>query len=147
MIRMTGPRRFVIAVIDDDYRVLQSLEELLASGSYGVCLFSSAVEFLNTNAAGKVDCLISDIAMPAMTGWQLLQTAETEFPDLPVILITGQDERPAPDLCNLSGLRYLFRKPFSGRELLAALDVILPSGSHCFESLRMSFGEFVTPGE
>ena len=57
-----------VAVIDDDQRVLESLENLLESAGYTVRLFTSAQAFLKDEAFAKVDCVISDIGMPAIDG-------------------------------------------------------------------------------
>jgi DNA-binding response OmpR family regulator len=120
--------QFVVGVVDDDPRILESFEELLASGGYKVLLFASAKAFLDADGFRKVDCLISDIGMPAMNGWELLQIARAGYSDLPLILITARDEEYATDSLVEKGVRYLFRKPFNGRELLAALDTILRQG-------------------
>jgi DNA-binding response OmpR family regulator len=116
---------FLIGVVDDDPRVLESFEELLASGGYNVLLFPSAEAFIAANGFQKVDCVISDIGMPAMSGWELLEMARTQRPDLPVILITARDDEHPRTSVEGKGARYLFRKPFDGRELLAALAAIL----------------------
>ncbi len=114
--------------MDDETRILDSLEELLASAGYSALLFSSAGAFLAANGFQQVDCLISDIGMPAMTGWNLLQIARTEHPEFPVILITAREEGLSRASIEDAGARYLFRKPFDGPELLAALQAILLPG-------------------
>ena len=68
---MTCVSKCAIAVIDDDERVLESLENLLESAGHTVCLFTSAQAFLNDKAFAKVDCVISDIGMPAIDGFEL----------------------------------------------------------------------------
>ena len=65
------PRRFVIAVVDDDRRILESLEMLLASADYDVRLFSSATALLESGGLREIDCLISDVGMPVMDGFEL----------------------------------------------------------------------------
>jgi FixJ family two-component response regulator len=112
------PRRFVIAVVDDDRSVLESLEMLLASAEYDVRLFSSATALLESSGLREIDCLISDIGMPVMDGFELARRVQAARPELPIILVTGR-----PDLLNRSPLdvsaRYrLVKKPFNGPELL-----------------------------
>ena len=124
-----GPNQFFIGVVDDDPRVRESFEELLASGGYQVLLFPSAEAFLVSHGFRQVDCLISDIGMPAMSGWDLLRIAQTEYPEFPVILITAQDEEDPRRSLEGKTARYIFKKPFDGRELLAALDAILRPSS------------------
>jgi DNA-binding response OmpR family regulator len=121
---MDSPRNLV-GVVDDDPRILESFEELLAAGGYEALLFDSAEAFLDANGFGQVDCLISDIGMPAKSGWDLLRIARTELPSLPVILITARDEELSREAIESRGVRCLFKKPFDGRALLAALDAIL----------------------
>jgi CheY-like chemotaxis protein len=120
--------RFLIGVVDDDLRILESCEELLASGGYEVLPFASAEAFIDSDGFQQVDCLISDIGMPAMNGWELLQIAHTQYPDLPVILITARDGEYTRAALEAKGARRLFRKPFDGSEVLAALETILGPG-------------------
>src|SRR4029077_16248028 len=81
-----------VAVIDDDERVLESLENLLESAGHTVCLFTSAQAFLKDEAFANVDCVISDIGMPAIDGFELERQAKAARPELHVILITGRQE-------------------------------------------------------
>lgn len=116
---VTGhPRRLVIAAVDDDRSVLESLEMLLASAEYDVRSFSSATALLESGSLREIDCLISDVGMPVMDGFELARIVQAERPELPVILITGR-----PDLLNrpprdVPGPYRLFKKPFNGPELL-----------------------------
>jgi FixJ family two-component response regulator len=115
------PRRSIIAVVDDDLRILGSLELLLESAGYAVRLFSSATALLESGGLREIDCLISDVGMPVMDGFELVRAIETGRPRLPIILITGR-----PDLQNRSppdwpGHFRLFKKPFNGQELLTAV--------------------------
>ncbi len=112
----------LVAVVDDDPRVLESLEELIASGGYRVLLFTSAESFLDANGLEQVDCLISDVGLPGMSGCDLLQLARAGRPSLPVILITARDEVPAfRRLSGWNGARRIFRKPFDGAILLVTI--------------------------
>jgi FixJ family two-component response regulator len=106
-----------VAVIDDDYRVLESLGDLLESAGYVVRLFASAKQFLDT-AIAEVDCVISDVGMADTDGFELQQIIRHSRPTLPVILITGRHEFAAAE----HGARALFEKPFNTRDLLAAIS-------------------------
>ncbi len=75
---------------------------------------------LNT-ANGTVQLLVSDIAMPGMTGVQLRARVGERWPTLPVLLISGQGEPPAGH-----SSPYL-TKPFTAEALVAAVDDLLPS--------------------
>jgi FixJ family two-component response regulator len=121
------PRRSIIAVVDDDQRILGSLDILLESAGYAVRLFSSATALLESGGLREIDCLISDVGMSVMDGFELVQAIETARPGLPIILITGR-----PDLLNRSPPDWprdfrLFKKPFNGQELLTAVGEALRS--------------------
>ena len=120
---------FIIAVVDDDHGILESLESLLLSANYAVRMFTSADALLESEGLAEVDFLISDINMPVMDGFALLRSIRAQSPDLPVILITGH-----PDFINRLPLvghdQYrLFKKPFDGEDLLAAISDALSGRS------------------
>jgi FixJ family two-component response regulator len=110
----------VVAVVDDDPCVLDSLENLLESAGYGVRLFSSPGALLAACNLATIDCLISDIRMPIMDGLALAQVIHHAFPELPVILITAR-ELPGETIANRPGIRGCFHKPFDAQQLLAAV--------------------------
>ncbi len=111
-----------MAVIDDDQRVLESLEELLESAGFRAQVFQSAMDFLRSDAVSTSQCVISDIRMPDMDGWALEAAVSRARPGLPVILITGDDvaNREMQLRHARERQRILFRKPFDSHELLAA---------------------------
>lgn len=115
----------IIAVVDDDQRILESLKNLLESADHAVRLFASATALLESGCLSEIDCLISDIDMPVMDGFELLRVVRAARPELPVILITGQ-----PDMLNRlppigpSHYRH-FKKPFDGPDLLTAVSDVL----------------------
>jgi FixJ family two-component response regulator len=125
---VASPAMPVVAVIDDDYRILESLEDLLESAGYRVRLFTSAKQFLDT-AIAEVDCVISDVGMPDPNGFALQQIIRNSRPSLPVILITGRHEFAAAEHEAVRGERLLFEKPFDTRELLAAIGSELQASS------------------
>ncbi|MGN6465248.1 MAG: response regulator [Rhizobiaceae bacterium] len=107
-----------VAVVDDDPRLLESLEDLLESAGYTVRSFSSGISLLDRGIS-DVDVLITDIGMPGMDGFQLRDEVRKTRPDLPVILITGRHE--IADQERAQRIDRLFRKPFDGQALLAAV--------------------------
>lgn len=124
--RMTDhPASFVVAVVDDDPSVLQSLEYLLESADHAVRLFTSGTALLDSGSLSEIDCLISDIDMPGMDGLDLLRLVQAARPGLPIIIITGYPERlhRVPNLGEIKPR--LFTKPFKPEELLAAVSEAL----------------------
>ena len=113
--------RFMVAVVDDDRRVLASLAALLESADYVVRPYDSAAAMLESGSLAEIDCLISDVGMPVMDGFELLQRVRAARPELPVILISGRSDALARAAVGGGAGYRLFRKPFEGRELLAAV--------------------------
>ncbi len=110
--------RSVVAVVDDDPRLLESLEDLLESAGYMVRPFSSARSLLD-NGLSDIDLLITDIGMPGIDGFELRELVKGARPELPVFLITGRHEMA--DQGRARGVNGFFRKPFDGQVLLAAI--------------------------
>jgi FixJ family two-component response regulator len=113
-------KKRMIAVVDDDPRVLESLENLLESGGYAVRMFSSASALINAGLF-DIDCLITDIGMPSMDGFELHDVVKKTRPDLPVFLITGRHEIGDQQRASAKDISGFFRKPFDGPALLAAV--------------------------
>jgi FixJ family two-component response regulator len=124
---MTEHHRSVIAVVDDDQRVLESLEILLDSADYDVRPFPTASALLESSDLPEIDCLISDVAMPLMDGFELARAVQAARPGLPVILITGRPDLLHRSPLNRPGLYRVFKKPFDGQELLTAVALMLRS--------------------
>ena len=124
------PSRAIVGVVDDDPSILASLESLLASADHDVRVFSSAAALLESECLATIDCLISDIDMPAIDGFELLQIVRDARPELPIILITGHPDM----LSRMSRVRLhqfrSFQKPFDGLELLTAVGAALQD-NHC----------------
>ena len=114
----------VIAIVDDEERVREALEDLLQANFYEVRCFGSGEDFLASGVLMRSDCLITDIHMNGVSGWDLLSIARVERPDMPVILITGRS-RDAAELMQHRGQRFLFEKPVDGRDILKAISVVL----------------------
>ncbi len=122
---MTDDIKRTVAVVDDDYRILESLESLLESAGHSVRLFSSGEAFLESGVLADLDCLISDISMPGIDGFGLLRITRLDRPDLPVIFITGREELINSQSPADTMPRHFFKKPFNGKKLLSAVSAVL----------------------
>ena len=117
--------RPLIAVVDDDESVRESLPDLLRELGYDAQAFSSAKEFLDSGCLGETACLILDIAMPGVSGPELQQELTRRGEKVPIVFITAQaDKSVRAALLRKGALEVLF-KPYSEQELDAALDLAL----------------------
>jgi FixJ family two-component response regulator len=107
-----------VAVVDDDPRLLESLEDLLESDGYAVRSFPSATALTAVGLSG-FDLLITDVGMPGLDGFELRDLVNKVRPDLPVFLITGRHEIASQ--IRARAVESFFCKPFDGKVLLAAI--------------------------
>jgi FixJ family two-component response regulator len=117
-------RRRTIAIVDDDPRLLESLENLFESVGLGARTFSSAKALIDAGLS-NIDCIVTDVGMPAVDGFELHDLVKKVRPDLPVFLVTGRDVAGDRQRALISGIRGFFRKPFDGPSLLSAVESAL----------------------
>jgi len=119
----------VIAVIDDDQPFLTALVESLVSLGYATRDFASAEEFIARGGESECDCVITDVHMPGMSGFDLKRLLMARNPDLPVIFITARAEPGLEARAEAVGAVCLLPKPFESNDLVDCLDRAL-DGSH-----------------
>ena len=115
---MQDGRRPVVAVIDDDEAVRESLRFLLDIAGYEVVAFDSAQDYLDHINRQPATCLVIDQHMPQTTGLELLATLRQRGARLPVALITGS---PSPDIVRQAsalGVTRVLEKPLADDALL-----------------------------
>ena len=117
--------RPLVAVIDDDESVRESLPDLLKEFGFAAHAFSSAEEFLGSDDISQSRCLILDIGMPGMTGPDLQRELKLRRRHIPIVFVTAQRDEPMRlRLLNQGAVECLF-KPFSDTALLQALKTAL----------------------
>lgn len=116
----------LVAVIDDDISVRESLESLIRSVKLEARVFGSAEEFLDATHSRTADCLILDVRLPGMSGFELHRELRAGKCKIPVIFMTahGYDDRAKSAAFSDWTVAYL-TKPFSEDELLDALHAAL----------------------
>jgi FixJ family two-component response regulator len=118
-------RRSLVSVVDDDESVRESLPDLLRQCGFASQAFSSAEDFLASEAVNDTRCLVLDIAMTGMSGPDLHQELIRRRQDIPIVFITAQcNEAVRPRLLADGAVECLF-KPFSETALLDALNAAL----------------------
>lgn len=118
----------LVAVIDDDESVRESLPDLLRELGFGARAFASAEEFLVSDNYGQTKCLVLDIAMPGMTGLDLQQELKVRGLKIPIIFMTAQKDESVLERALERGAVDVLLKPFSDTTLLRALNTALNLG-------------------
>jgi FixJ family two-component response regulator len=115
----------LIAIVDDDVSMRQSLPELVKKFGFAVRTFASAEEFLASDCVGHTKCLILDVTLPGMSGPELHRELARRGQNIPIVFITGQaDEDLRRQLLADGAVDCLF-KPFKPTALLKALNAAL----------------------
>ena len=119
----------IVAVVDDDPRVRESLESLIESTGLTTRVFSRAEDFLRGGHLAATSCLITDVRMPGMGGLDLQRHVRLARPDLPIIFITAHHDDEVERSALAGGAAFFIRKPFDAGELLRATRTALSRSS------------------
>ncbi len=111
----------VVCVIDDNVSLLRALHRLLNAGGFAVCTFSSAEEFLQAPRHRDVACLVLDVHLGGLSGFDLHERLVASGQRIPVLFITARDDAPTRERARLAGAIDYLRKPFDDESLLAAV--------------------------
>ena len=115
----------LIAVVDDEASVRTALGRLLRLADYKVADFGSGEDFLAWLATHRPDCVILDVHMPGLSGFDVQARLRAARSDVPVVFITASDELALDQKVLATGAATLLRKPFSNDALLAAVGAAL----------------------
>ena len=111
-----------VLVVDDDEGMREAIESLLAAAGFETAMYASAEALLAGGAIEGAVCVISDLKLPAMSGFELLAELRTRGNPPPVIVITAHDAPGmSKEAVRLGAAAYL-AKPFPGSALLAAIE-------------------------
>ena len=117
----------LIAIIDDDEAMQDSLRDLMEAAGLVARCFGSAEEFIASGLHRQAACLITDILMPKMSGLQLQAKLKEEECDIPIIFVTAHGDAEMRIQAMRDGAVEFLAKPFDHHLLLktvrAALDM------------------------
>jgi FixJ family two-component response regulator len=111
-----------VAVVDDDAEVRMALTRLVASAGFAVETFASGAEFMRSVEDHEPDCLLLDLHMPGMSGFELQVALAAAHQALPVVVITGHDTPDSRGRSLQLGAKAYLSKPVDDDDLLAAID-------------------------
>lgn len=120
---MTGDDH-VVFVVDDDVRIREALDELLASHGIRCIAFGSAGDYVAADKPDVPACLVLDVELPDVNGLDLQgQMAQADHP--PIVFITGHGDIPSTVRAIKYGAVDFLPKPFSDAELMAAVGAAI----------------------
>ena len=115
-----NPMRPRIAIVDDENSVRKALERLLRSAGLDVATFACGSDFLAADH-DAIDCLVLDLHMPRLSGFEVMQQLRRRGSPLAVVVITGHDTPEAQARALASGASAYLLKPVDDEVLLAAI--------------------------
>ena len=110
-----------VYVVDDDASAREGVARLIRSAGWTTKTFASGEEFLSTPRPRTPSCLVLDVSLPGLNGFDVQQELATSGPQLPIIFLTGQGDIPMSVRALKAGAADFFTKPFDDEDLLNAI--------------------------
>jgi CheY-like chemotaxis protein len=121
MCASVGPAEVVVWVIDDDWSVRRALRRLILSAGFAVETFASGREFLEAAPYDVRGCLVLDIHLEGMSGFEVKEHLVAGGAPIPIIFITAHDDEATRERARRAGAAAYLPKPFAKRALLDAI--------------------------
>jgi FixJ family two-component response regulator len=115
----------LLAVVDDDEDTRVALTRLVSSAGFAVATFRSGAELLRSIADHEPDCVVLDLHMPEMSGFDVQGALASGHAALPVIIITGHDTSESRARAIRLGAKAYLCKPVDDEALLAAIGTAM----------------------
>jgi FixJ family two-component response regulator len=119
--------RILIAVVDDEPSVRSSLARLLRSAEYEAATYPSGEDFLQSLDRESPDCLILDLRMPGLSGFDVLARLAISGRHVPVIVLTSFPSAEVRRRALREGVTAFLEKPVERRTLFDAIDMAIAS--------------------
>lgn len=115
----------LLAVVDDDADVRIALVRLVSSAGFAVDSFATGTEFLLSIERRQPDCVVLDLHMPGMSGFEVQGVLAREKQMIPVVMITGHDSAESRSRALELGASTYLAKPVDHEALLAAIETAI----------------------
>jgi FixJ family two-component response regulator len=120
--------RPLIAVLDDEPQFCKALARLLKTHGFEVVTFTRGEEFLAACDSRMSNCLLLDLHMPGLNGFDILERIAARH--VPAIVITGHDQPGNAERVRAMGALDYFLKPVNESQLLAAIQTAMNHEQH-----------------
>jgi len=115
----------IVFVVDDDESVCKALRRLMKSAGYSVRTFTSANDFLNQGCQSLPGCLILDVRMPGMGGFELQERLAESGSKMPIIFMSAHEDISTREQGLRAGAIAFLKKPFEDYVLIEKVDLAL----------------------
>lgn len=115
----------VISIVDDDPSVRSATTKFLRVHGYTTHAFASAEEFLQSAHVDDTECLVADIGMRGMSGFDLQEQLLTRGHRISTIFVTAFPEERCQARASACRAAFLLSKPFDGQRLIDCIDAAL----------------------
>lgn len=115
----------VVAVLDDELQMRKALRRLLATHGFRVEDYETGSNFLATLPSHPADCLVLDLHMPEVSGFDVLAAFAAQHVTMPVVVITGHEEPDTAERVFALGASAYLPKPVDESVLLSAIHSAL----------------------
>ena len=119
-----------ISIVDDDAPIREALKSLMRASRFDVDAFSSAEEFLASERVEDTECLILDLYLPGMSGFELQERLKTERRRIPIIFITAHADESSRQKALKGGAIELLGKPVRRDALFKAIQSAIETSSN-----------------
>jgi FixJ family two-component response regulator len=111
-----------ISIVDDDASIREALKSLMRSAQFHVETFASAEEFLASDRLHDTACLILDVHLPGISGFELQHRLNMERRPIPIVFITAHADETSRQRALESGAIDFLGKPVRGKTLFKAIQ-------------------------
>ena len=111
-----------MAIVDDEESVRRALGRLFRSAGIDVETFPSGADFLQSLESHSPDCLVLDLHMPGVSGFEVQERLKESVSHVPVVVITGHDSEESRERVMKAGVAAYLLKPVDERILLDTIS-------------------------
>lgn len=119
----------VVILVEDDAGLRVALERMLRTAGFEAQAYADAEAALADRTVDWADCMVIDVGLPALSGFDLLQRLRDRGVTAPAVVISAQDEQRLRQEAGRRGVTHFLAKPFLGSALLRLLDAVIGNGA------------------
>ena len=125
------PEAPLVAIVDDDSSMREATSNFLEAAGLCTASFQDARSFLESERRRSTACLVTDVRMPGITGFELHQKLVASGDSIPTVLMTAYLDDSVRARAQAAGMVCCLGKPFAPEELLGCVLNALAGGQHC----------------